>query len=83
MGPGVGDAPELQLGGVGMFKVESGISLTFKEVKMIGLILLIVGIILALIDAFVPTRPSWLLNVAVILIALAVLLGVSSIHLTQ
>lgn len=42
---------------------------------MIGLILIIVGILLALIDMIVPTRPAWLLNVGVILIGLGVLLN--------
>jgi len=36
-------------------------------------LLLVIGLILALVDAAVPTRPSWLLNAAFICLALAVL----------
>ncbi len=50
---------------------------------MLGLILIIVAIILAFIDAFVPTRPSWLLNAAVIIGFIGVLLGPTAVHLTS
>lgn len=47
---------------------------------MIGLILIIVGILLALIDMIVPTRPAWVLNVGVILIGLGVLLNPTTLN---
>jgi hypothetical protein len=37
-------------------------------------LMLVIALILALVDGWVPTRPSWLLNLAVILAVLAVLL---------
>lgn len=46
---------------------------------MIGLILIIVGMLLALVDMIVPTRPAWLLNLGVILIGFGVLLGPTTI----
>lgn len=48
---------------------------------MLGLILLIAGLIIAVIDMFIPTRPSWLLNVAVLLIGLSILVGVETVDL--
>lgn len=48
---------------------------------MLGLILVIVAIVLAALDAIVPTRPVWLLNIAVILGFIGVLLGPTLIPL--
>jgi hypothetical protein len=51
---------------------------------MLGLILVIVGIILAFLDIFLtPPRAPWLLNAAVILIGFGVIFGVHTIVLTQ
>lgn len=41
---------------------------------LVLIILVVTAIILALVDAWVPTRPSWLLNVAVILGFVALLI---------
>lgn len=48
---------------------------------MLGLILVIIAIVLAAIDAIVPTRPSWLLNAAVIIGFIGVLLDPTTIPL--
>lgn len=49
------------------------------------LILLLVGIVLAIVDATVPVRPSWLLNAAVLCGLVAVLLmiltGEQTLHI--
>lgn len=49
------------------------------------LLLLLAGLILAFVDAVVPVRPSWLLNLAVILGFIAVLLmiftGEQTLHI--
>lgn len=50
---------------------------------MLGLILIIVAIILAFVSAFVPTRPSWLLELAVILGFIGVLLGPTTLHISS
>lgn len=50
---------------------------------MLGTILIVIGMLLALLDAIVPTRPVWLLNISVILIGLGVLLGPTLIPLNK
>lgn len=41
---------------------------------LIAALLVVIALVLALVDGWVPTRPSWLLDLAVILICVAVLI---------
>jgi len=49
---------------------------------MLGLIMIIVAIVLAVVDAIAPSRPSWLLNAAVIIGFLGVLLGPTNLTIS-